>query len=1090
MAKVDNNFSPLPETQPIDSLPSSPSHSGEDKDAWIRNHDDELIQDTAPFEDDAWINDEYLETQVIDTECDNEEVLLCDETQCVSEYLETQVIETECDNEEFLLCDETQPFTMGFETQEEPLVDNTNLLTSEDNRQHANEKVESTGALDAGSNKDGISGGKVATFTSLRTAAFRASAMAARAATQKLLSSDCSALLSCHSSGQGVKHNVGEVGDKQCLPSPVERKNELRKGNRTARKLFLDDPTEEEECPYVPLSYFDSQEPGEASQASALNFVDKLISESRVEFALDVEPDCGRRREEKSKCVASVKGPQELAKKVSYQARAVGNAVFDWDDSREDEGGGDIYRRRKEEFFGVGSKAREPLTLPREQKRELIHESHKRLGVAVAHSDSRLLQQSMTRSRKTIQATKKNLGKELDAAVSEESNDKAFEIRDLVALGYDTQVAAEAVDALRSGDRSKLDAAEASSLTGKNLSPGEERGFSNGVTRQSKGTKRIQAMGKDELVRRRMKKASPSPAKACRKNIERSSKSDQLDKEVTCSLKRKKVQTASRESKKNLVDKLDGDSKESNSRMFDRREEVEAGPDTQMAAEVINALHFGDDREIGSEPNWLTGKRPSPEEGISGRGVATRKSKRKKGIQAVDNDVELLKPKAKKTRSTLSKACEKNAKLDTPDEVVVSKLLKQSSRCEAELLSDPKRRRSARISQDVVNEAERISDSAYDTPVKSKAPSKIVSPICMGDEYHRLSCKDSRKSKTTREFRSLTSPLEEPVLEKRSTRKRRDLSSIRVLFSQHLDEEVTEHLKKILAKFAISEASTMTEATHFIANTFMRTRNMLEAIASGKPVVTTQWLESIDQVNIYVDEELYILRDSKKEKEFGFNMGVSLARARQFPLLQGRRVFITPNTKPGLTTITTLVKAVHGRPVERLGRSTLSEDKVPENLLVLSCEEDRDISIPFLERGAEVYSSELLLNGIVTQKLEYERYRLFADNVRKTRSTIWIKDGKGVETFVTDMPNQKVVVKGKIDPKKLLKKLKKKTGKRVKIVVNEERDEESSKDDSVLEIDMELICLRDESVFGYNDREFEKFMWFNDENPKAICCIS
>lgn len=99
---------------------------------------------------------------------------------------------------------------------------------------------------------------------------------------------------------------------------------------------------------------------------------------------------------------------------------------------------------------------------------------------------------------------------------------------------------------------------------------------------------------------------------------------------------------------------------------------------------------------------------------------------------------------------------------------------------------------------------------------------------------------------------------------------------------------------------------------------------------------------------------------------------------------------------------------------------------------------------------------------------------------------LWI----GVETFVTDMPNQKVVVKGKIDPKKLLKKLKKKTGKRVKIVVNEEKDEESSKDDSVLEIDMELICLRDESVFGYNDRELESFMWFSDENPKAVCSIS
>ncbi|XP_010466390.1 PREDICTED: heavy metal-associated isoprenylated plant protein 3-like [Camelina sativa] len=96
---------------------------------------------------------------------------------------------------------------------------------------------------------------------------------------------------------------------------------------------------------------------------------------------------------------------------------------------------------------------------------------------------------------------------------------------------------------------------------------------------------------------------------------------------------------------------------------------------------------------------------------------------------------------------------------------------------------------------------------------------------------------------------------------------------------------------------------------------------------------------------------------------------------------------------------------------------------------------------------------------------------------------------KGVETFVTDMNSHKVVVTGKIDPKKLLKKLKKKTGKRAKIVVKEEKDEESSKDaedENVLEIDMEPIGLGDE--WYNNDREMEKFMVFSDENPKAIIC--
>ncbi|XP_010466389.1 PREDICTED: uncharacterized protein LOC104746574 [Camelina sativa] len=964
MAKSDNNFSPEIETQPIDSNPSLPSDSGEDKDSLLGDYDD-----TQFFEDDAWINDQYMDTQVIDTECDNEEFLLCGETQAVDLVFETQEQEPFVEGTQLLeafdglatqvldrfddevVADSDDDVTAILDSDSE-LFDGSGdscskgetVLSSKENRQDANGKV--------GSNEHGISGKKVARFASVRSAAFRASAVASRVANQK------------------IPNSVGEVGNQESLTSIfAEKKNDLRTGNRTARKLFMEDLPDENSHPVDNnvdlgnLSYIDSQEPGEASQATALNLVDKLISEARLEFGFEVEADCGRRTEEKSKCVPVFKGPQELAKKLSYKSGAVGNCIFDWDDNREDEGGGDIYRRRKDEFFGVASKGREFSTLPREQKRELIHESHS----VKTRSDSKLLQHRVTRSRKNIQAAKKNLGKEVE------------EVREAVVLGNDTQVADQAMDDLCSGDRSKFDF-EASCLTGKKLSPGEERGYSPGgvVTRQSRGAKRIQAMSKDELLKKRMKKAS--------QNIEGSSKGDQLDKEGPSCSKSRKVQSASRETKKNLVVSSDEVSKESDTKMSERHEGAEAGPDTQMAAEVMNALYSGDGRGTDPELNNVIGKKLSLEGDISTCGVVTRRSKRIKGIQAVDSNVESLNIKTKKARSILAKSCEKNRDTYSKSE---------NTHDEAEVLNYPKRRRSTRILKNQGDEAGRSSDASFDTPVKSKMPSANVSPICMGDEYHRLSCKDSVTSHTTREFRSLTLPLLEPISETKSTRKRRDLGSVCVLFSQHLDEDVTKHQKKILTRFDISEASSMNEATHFIADNFTRTRNMLEAIVSGKPVVTTQWLESINQVNIYVDEDPFILRDIKKEKEFSFNMGVSLARARQLPLLQGRRVFITPNTKPGLSTITTLVKAVHGLPLQRLGRSTLSKDKVPENLLVLSCEEDRAICIPFLERGTEVYSSELILNGIVTQRLEYERYRLFTENVRRTRSTIWIKDVKG-----------------------------------------------------------------------------------------------
>lgn len=67
---------------------------------------------------------------------------------------------------------------------------------------------------------------------------------------------------------------------------------------------------------------------------------------------------------------------------------------------------------------------------------------------------------------------------------------------------------------------------------------------------------------------------------------------------------------------------------------------------------------------------------------------------------------------------------------------------------------------------------------------------------------------------------------------------------------------------------------------------------MLEAIALGKPVVTPFWLENSAEAGCLVDEEKYILRDTKKEKEIGFDLSVSLTRARHHPLLKVHPCFL------------------------------------------------------------------------------------------------------------------------------------------------------------------------------------------------------
>ncbi|KAK1271686.1 hypothetical protein QJS04_geneDACA007656 [Acorus gramineus] len=93
---------------------------------------------------------------------------------------------------------------------------------------------------------------------------------------------------------------------------------------------------------------------------------------------------------------------------------------------------------------------------------------------------------------------------------------------------------------------------------------------------------------------------------------------------------------------------------------------------------------------------------------------------------------------------------------------------------------------------------------------------------------------------------------------------------------------------------------------------------------------------------------------------------------------------------------------------------------------------------------------------------------------------------KGVETVLTDMKSDTAIATGKFDTNKLLKKLKKKTGKRVEIVSNIDPDEEvkaaatelALKNCTNLENRISMSgCLDEKWVFGLDV--------FSDENPNA-----
>ncbi|KAF2287729.1 hypothetical protein GH714_002475 [Hevea brasiliensis] len=194
------------------------------------------------------------------------------------------------------------------------------------------------------------------------------------------------------------------------------------------------------------------------------------------------------------------------------------------------------------------------------------------------------------------------------------------------------------------------------------------------------------------------------------------------------------------------------------------------------------------------------------------------------------------------------------------------------------------------------------------SPANRTTPVNTASPVCISNEYVKQSCKKRlSRSSLMREVSTLCATAREPISAPKDSRKRRDLANVRVLLSHHLDEDIIKQQRKIVDRLKVSIASSITDATHFITDKFVRTRNMLEAIASGKPV--------------------------------------------------GRRVLITTSIKPSKEIVSGLVKAVCGQAVERVGRSTLKDDVVLEDLLVLSCEEDYEVCVPFLKKASALCRS-------------------------------------------------------------------------------------------------------------------------------------
>ncbi|KAM9260187.1 mediator of DNA damage checkpoint protein 1 [Morus bassanus] len=167
-----------------------------------------------------------------------------------------------------------------------------------------------------------------------------------------------------------------------------------------------------------------------------------------------------------------------------------------------------------------------------------------------------------------------------------------------------------------------------------------------------------------------------------------------------------------------------------------------------------------------------------------------------------------------------------------------------------------------------------------------------------------------------------------------------------------------------------SLATSVFDCTHLVTDRVRRTVKFLCAVARGVPIVTPEWLhKSVRSGRILVPGP-FLVRDSQQERHFGFSLAQALRRARRHPLLQGYEVHVTPNVRPEPEHMRDIVTCSGGTFLP-----TMPHTYGPRRL-VISCEADAGCWAPALGARLPLASAELLLTGLLRQRLQLQPFLL------------------------------------------------------------------------------------------------------------------
>ncbi|XP_074786729.1 mediator of DNA damage checkpoint protein 1 [Athene noctua] len=167
-----------------------------------------------------------------------------------------------------------------------------------------------------------------------------------------------------------------------------------------------------------------------------------------------------------------------------------------------------------------------------------------------------------------------------------------------------------------------------------------------------------------------------------------------------------------------------------------------------------------------------------------------------------------------------------------------------------------------------------------------------------------------------------------------------------------------------------SMATSIFDCTHLVTDRVRRTVKFLCAVARGVPIVTPEWLHKSASSGRVLGAGPFLVRDRQQEQHFGFSLAQALRCARRHPLLQGYEVHVTPNVRPEPEQMRDIVTCSGGTFLPTM------PDTYGPRRLVISCEADAGCWAPALGARLPLTSAELLLTGLLRQRLQVQSFLL------------------------------------------------------------------------------------------------------------------